>query len=74
MNWIQRLYANHIQKIMGYLIAGVGVLEYIDSSTINLVATALGPTYGPIVARGIQISAGLMVAYRASTVKKPPPP
>jgi hypothetical protein len=72
MNFLKWIWVNHIQKLSGYLMAAVGALEYIDTQTIQLIGQTLGPKWGPIVSRGIQVSAGLMVAIRAHQAKGQP--
>jgi hypothetical protein len=70
MTWLRNFYHNHIQAAMGLVEAGAGLLEYIDMNTVNLVGGFLGPKYGPIFSKAIQIGAGLMTAYRAIQVRR----
>lgn len=51
-------------KILGFGTALIGLLEFIDQNTIQLVSSGLGPKWGPITAHGIQIVTGIMVARR----------
>jgi hypothetical protein len=69
--WFQWLWENHIQKVAGYAMAGIGALEYLDQQTIQLIGASLGPKWGPVVSRGIQVAAGLTVAIRAHQSRKP---
>ena len=51
-------------KVLGAFEALLGVLEYVDSQTIQLLSEVFGPTYGPMVSRGLQITMGLLTARR----------
>lgn len=68
--WLSNFYRGYIQTAMGFVEMGFGLLEYIDMNTVNLIGTTLGPKWGPIVSKGIQISAGIMTAYRAIQVRR----
>lgn len=73
MTWLRNFYHNYLQTAMGFVEMGAGLLEYIDMNTVNLVGGALGPKYGPIFSKSIQIGAGLMTAYRAIQVRRKQP-
>lgn len=66
-NWFARQWHDHGTKIMGIGIALAGMTEYIDAQTLNLVGGAMGPKWGPIVSKAIQVMAGLMIAKRGYT-------
>lgn len=68
--WLTNFYHSYIQTAMGFVEMGAGLLEYIDQNTLNVIGTVLGPKWGPIVSKGIQIGAGLMTAYRAIQVRR----
>ena len=68
--WLSNFYHGYIQTAMGFIEMGAGLLEYIDQNTLNLIGTVLGPKWGPIVSKGVQILAGLMTAYRAIQVRR----
>jgi len=68
VSWLRNFYRSHIQAAMGLLEMGAGLLEYVDMNTVNMVGGFLGPKWGPIFSKSIQIGAGLMTAYRASQV------
>ena len=70
MNWLKNFYHGHIQAAMGFVEMFAGLLEYIDMNTVNMVGGFLGPKYGPIFSKSIQIGAGLMTAYRAIQVRR----
>lgn len=68
--WLTNFYHTKIQAAMGFLEMGAGLLEYIDMNTVNIVGGVLGPKYGPVFSKAIQIGAGLMTAYRAIQVRR----
>lgn len=70
MTWLKALWLQHGTKILGIGEALVGLVEFIDQNTVNLVGGFFGPHWGPIVARGIQIGSGLLVARRGYTNSK----
>lgn len=63
-SWLRSHWEEHGTKLLGGFEALIGLLEYVDQATINLVGGLFGPKYGPVVARGIQIGSGLLVARR----------
>lgn len=70
--WCKQIWEAHGTKLLGGFQALVGLMEYVDQNTINLIGSAFGPTYGPVVSRGIQITCGLLVARRGfSNSQKP---
>jgi hypothetical protein len=70
LTWLRNFYHQYIQTAMGFVEIGAGLLEYIDMTTVNLVGGFLGPKWGPIFSKSIQIGAGLMTAYRAIQVRR----
>jgi hypothetical protein len=70
---LRRFWNHHVQFALGVFTAMAGLLEYVDSQTINLVGSFFGPKYGPMVSKVLQCSAGLLIAYRARQVSRPPP-
>lgn len=63
--------------ILGFVEMGAGLLEFVDANTLNLIGGVLGPKWGPIVSKGIQILAGLATARRSFTNRpraQPEPP
>lgn len=67
---MRNFYRNYLQTAMGFVEMGAGLLEYVDMNTVNLVGGFLGPKYGPIFSKSIQIGAGLMTTYRAIQVRR----
>lgn len=55
---------DHGTKILGFLTAAIGMLEYVDTQTINAVEFVFGPKYGPIVSHGLIALSGFLVAKR----------
>lgn len=70
MNWLRTFYREHIQAAMGTIEMFAGLIEFIDMNTVNLVGGLLGPHWGPIFSKSIQIGAGLMTTYRAIQVRR----
>jgi hypothetical protein len=71
-DWLLRIWRSHLQFTLGLFTAAAGILEYVDAATINVVGTFFGPKYGLIVSRALQAVAGLLIAYRARQVSRPP--
>lgn len=57
------LWKKHGTKVIGYVSAVAGIVEFIDMKTVNLIETSF-PKYGPYVSHGILIASGVMTAYR----------
>lgn len=51
-------------KILGYIGIVCGVLALIDETTVNLIATHLGPFWGPVFKYSCLIAGAYMVARR----------
>jgi hypothetical protein len=68
VSWITKFWYSHIQFFLGLFTAATGLLEYVDANTINLLGGFCGPKYGPVVSKGLQCGAGLLIAYRARQV------
>lgn len=62
-NW----WSAHGTKIIGFGAASVGALEFIDSGTLRLIETALGPKWGALTSHAILMASGLLTAYRGYT-------
>lgn len=62
----------HGTKILGFVTAAIGMLEYVDTQTINAVEFIFGPKYGPIASHGLIALAGFLTAKRgwANTAAK----
>ena len=71
MNWLKQIWCDHGTKILGFFEAAVGLIEFVDQNTINLVGGFFGPRWGPFVARGIQIGSGILVARRGYRNSRP---
>jgi hypothetical protein len=77
IGWLRDVWHSHGTKVLGFATAAVGLIEYVDSATINLVGSFLGPKWGPVASKGLQVAAGLMVAHRGymnTNRNRPPPP
>lgn len=61
---VQSFWDRHGTKLIGIGATAIGLLEFIDQATIQLIASLFGPKYGPYVGKIILIGAGVMVARR----------
>ena len=73
MNLIKQWWADHGTKILGGIAVVLSVLEVIDRSTIDMIGTALGPLWTPIVVRVINLGIGIATIRRGfiNTRNKP---
>lgn len=67
---LSNFYHTRIQFALGIFGAVANMLAYIDEQTINTVGRVFGPKYGPIIATTVRVSGALLVAYRASQVRR----
>lgn len=62
--FIHAWWLDHGTKILGFATAAIGMLEYIDSQTIQAVEFVFGPKYGTIISHGLVAVSGFLVAKR----------
>lgn len=69
--WIGHVWKVHGTKVIGFGTTLVGALALLDHETLDVISTALGPTNGPRLTRGLLVLSGLATAYRGFQNSRP---
>lgn len=70
---LKTFWHHYVQQTMGLFEVITGILEYIDSQTINAVGNFFGDKWGPVVSKTLQVSAGVVIAFRGYQARRQKP-